>query len=105
MSWEKYKSTPFSARVCAQGEDSRDDKQLVAYLVSNKKWISDSNELRNFLKEKLPDYMVPSAFVFLEALPLTFNGKIDLRNLPTLVVPILHAEGYLSRREIVSNFG
>jgi acyl carrier protein len=40
------------------------------------------NELRNFLKEKLPDYMVPSVFVFLKALPLTPNGKVDRATLP-----------------------
>ena len=46
-------------------------KQLVAYIVPQKEVIPSSNELRQFMKAKLPDYMIPSAFVILEALPLT----------------------------------
>ncbi|MBD1902831.1 amino acid adenylation domain-containing protein [Trichocoleus sp. DQ-A3] len=56
-------------------------QRLVAYIVSNSALIND-NELRSFLKEKLPEYMVPSAFVILKALPLTPNGKIDRSALP-----------------------
>ena len=51
-------------------------KSLVAYLVSNAEKPS-ATELRSFLKEKLPDYMIPSWFVFMETIPLTPNGKID----------------------------
>jgi amino acid adenylation domain-containing protein len=57
------------------------DKRLVAYVVSNQASVS-VNELRSFLKKKLPDYMIPSAFVMLKALPLTANGKVDRRALP-----------------------
>ncbi|MBN3925213.1 non-ribosomal peptide synthetase [Nostoc sp. NMS4] len=62
-------------------EDIPDNKRLVAYIVPNSTNIS-TLELRNLLKVKLPDYMIPSAFVVLEKLPLTLNGKIDRRALP-----------------------
>jgi len=57
-------------------------QRLVAYLVMDSKEISPDGKLRGYLKEKLPDYMTPSAFVRLKALPLTPNGKIDNRALP-----------------------
>jgi len=57
------------------------DKRLVAYLVAASQ-NSSVSELRGFLKAKLPEYMIPSAFVFLDALPLTPNGKIDRKSLP-----------------------
>lgn len=58
------------------------DKQLVAYVVCHQQPAPAISDLRRFLKEKLPEYMVPSAFVVLEALPLTSNGKVDRRALP-----------------------
>jgi acyl carrier protein len=58
------------------------DKRLVAYLVSEKDAIPSVSELREFLKKTMPDYMMPSAFVFLEALPLTPNGKLNRKALP-----------------------
>ncbi len=67
-------------------EDNPDDKRLVAYIVPE---ISDSSllsevipQLRQFLKERLPEYMVPSAFMVMESLPLTPSGKVDRKALP-----------------------
>ncbi|MDM8560649.1 amino acid adenylation domain-containing protein [Candidatus Parabeggiatoa sp. HSG14] len=62
-------------------EDSHHHKYLIAYVVSHQTPV-DANQLRLFLKDKLPDYMVPATFVVLESLPLTHQGKIDYRALP-----------------------
>ncbi|MEN8218026.1 MAG: amino acid adenylation domain-containing protein [Pseudomonadota bacterium] len=62
-------------------EDSSQDKRLVAYLVLGKSEPAIET-IRSFLKERLPDYMIPNAFVPIEAMPLTPNGKIDSSALP-----------------------
>ncbi|WP_392534068.1 amino acid adenylation domain-containing protein [Nostoc sp. C117] len=62
-------------------ENEAGNKYLVAYLIA-KDHLLTPRTLRNFLKTKLPDYMIPTAFVFLEAFPLTPNGKINRRALP-----------------------
>ena len=62
-------------------EDSAGEKQLTGYVVGDN-CVPAASNLRAHLKAKLPDYMVPSAFVVLEHLPLTRNGKIDRNALP-----------------------
>ncbi|MFO0760430.1 MAG: non-ribosomal peptide synthase/polyketide synthase [Byssovorax sp.] len=83
--------------LCEVAEGRPDDKRIVAYLVSS---AHDVAELRRALDDKLPDYMIPSAFVFLDALPLTPNGKIDrlalLARAPTAAEH--GAEGYVAPR-------
>jgi hypothetical protein len=54
----------------------------VAYVVARAPSAAEPGGLRNFLKEQLPEYMIPSAFVRLEALPQTPNGKLDRKALP-----------------------
>ncbi len=58
------------------------DKRLVAYVVWKQGVSSQAGELRNFLKGYLPEYMLPSAFVELDALPISPNGKVDRKLLP-----------------------
>jgi amino acid adenylation domain-containing protein len=67
-------------------EDRPGDKRLIAYLVmkpsEDEETLVTASQWRQYLKERLPEYMIPSAFVGLEQLPLTNTGKIDRRNLP-----------------------
>jgi len=63
-------------------QDERAEKYLVAYVVPLEEQKITFSELRSFLKEHLPDYMVPTDFVLLDAMPLTPNGKVDQRALP-----------------------
>ncbi|MGP1375916.1 MAG: amino acid adenylation domain-containing protein [Almyronema sp.] len=60
--------------------DVQGDRRLVAYIQSEQ--AMDATEMRSYLRQILPDYMVPAAFVLLAALPLTPNGKINRRSLP-----------------------
>ena len=72
-------------------EDREGDTRLVAYLVSKLGTSVEVGALRKALESELPEYMVPSSFVFLSALPLTDNGKIDRKALLKLPPPALSA--------------
>jgi amino acid adenylation domain-containing protein/non-ribosomal peptide synthase protein (TIGR01720 family) len=68
--------------VVVAREDSPGTKRLVAYVVGRPAASLAISELRQMVKDKLPDYMMPSAFVALDTLPISPNGKLDMRALP-----------------------
>ena len=81
--------------VLAREDDPR-DKRLVAYVVA-KDQAPAAGELRAYAKQRLPDYMIPSVFISLEALPLNHSGKIDRRALPAP-----HREQFVTERTFVA---
>ncbi|MDB6025309.1 MAG: amino acid adenylation domain protein, partial [Verrucomicrobiales bacterium] len=68
--------------VVVAREDSVGEKNLVAYIVPQLEAVPIVGDIRNHLRQKLPEYMIPSAFVILPKLPLTPNGKVDRKALP-----------------------
>jgi len=74
-----------SAVAIAHSEDPQNPR-LIAYVVLHSDQTATSQELRQFLKQKLPAYMVPTAFITLAQLPLTPNGKLDRQALPDPVM-------------------
>ena len=68
-------------------EDAPGDRRLVGYVAGPDRAALDAADFRAFLRERLPDYLVPSAFVAVDAIPLTPNGKVDRAKLPAPAAP------------------
>ncbi len=88
--------------VVVAREDTPQDKRLVAYLVPRGAAPRPS-ELQEFLRQRLPEFMIPSAFVVLDSLPLTPNGKVDRRRLPAPEVQAGDGEAYAAPRTPVED--
>ena len=71
-----------SQAVVAAQKDVYGDDRLVAYVTPGTKEIPTISQMRDSLKERLPDHMVPSKFIILESLPLNSNGKVNRQELP-----------------------
>jgi acyl-coenzyme A synthetase/AMP-(fatty) acid ligase/acyl carrier protein len=82
-------------------EDDLREKQLIAYLVFSKDSSASAGALRDFLRRRVPDYMVPSAFISISALPLTEQGKVDRVALAALKGERLSDEAYVAPRTLV----
>ena len=85
------------ALVVAQDDESG-EQRLVAYVVPQAGETLNASELRRALKERLPEYMVPTWYVELDKLPLTPNGKVDRRNLPPCTDFQSSRDGYVAPR-------
>jgi amino acid adenylation domain-containing protein/non-ribosomal peptide synthase protein (TIGR01720 family) len=77
-------------------EDDAGNKRIVAYLVAGNEAPPSANDLRSFLQEKLPDYLLPSKYVFLQRLPLSSSGKIDRKALSAIEI-----DGQEAKAEVV----
>jgi hypothetical protein len=82
-------------------EEQPGDKRLVAYIVPAADSVLNVPELRDYLRVRLPEYMLPHFFVELEAVPLTHNGKVDRRALPPPQIDRQFEEGYVAPRNHV----
>jgi amino acid adenylation domain-containing protein len=82
-------------------EDGPGDKYLAAYWVSNQSSVLDMDVLQDFLKARLPDYMIPTVLMELEHLPLTGNGKLGRKALPAPDFDLQFADQYEAPRNEV----
>jgi acyl-coenzyme A synthetase/AMP-(fatty) acid ligase/acyl carrier protein len=86
------------AVVTLRQDASGGEKRLVAYVVFNPGCTIETRQLRDYVRGKLPDYMLPSAFVTLAAFPLTTSGKVDRLALPAPERNLEIEEGYVAPR-------
>jgi amino acid adenylation domain-containing protein len=77
---------------------AKTNERLTAYVVLKEISSASTKQLKDFLKERLPEYMLPTSFVVLDALPLTTTGKVDRNALPTDQIGVEANENYLAPR-------
>src|SRR5947209_4230661 len=77
-------------------EDVAGEKQLVAYVVPKEENRPSSSDLRTYLKTKVPDWMVPSAILLIEQMPMTTNGKVDRKALPAPAASLLPEKHFVA---------
>ncbi|NOK22351.1 non-ribosomal peptide synthetase, partial [Corallococcus carmarthensis] len=85
------------AVVVARGADA--DKRLIGYVTAREGHALDSEALKTTLKQRLPEYMVPSALMMLDALPLNANGKVDRKALPEPDAHAIEAKDFVAPRD------
>ena len=92
------------SQVSVIDKEKEGQKHLVAYyIIAKDKKVPEIDDLRSYLSETLPDYMVPAAFVKLDEMPLTPNGKINRRALPDPDMSLMGEEYIAPRNEIEEN--
>ena len=79
--------------------DAAGEMSLAAYVVARSDPAPDAVELRRFLRQRLPDYMVPSRYIAMPALPMTPNGKVDRKALPEALASIAPSDAVAPRSE------
>jgi amino acid adenylation domain-containing protein len=94
-------STVIVTGADADGSRNNDEKRLIAYLVLAADKNPTANAFREHLQSRVPDYMIPAAFVPLESLPLTSNGKVDRAALPKPNGNTLPEDAYVAPRGVV----
>jgi amino acid adenylation domain-containing protein len=83
-------------------EDNPGDKRLVAYMIAATGATLDVDRIRGEIREKLPEYMVPSRFIVVQAFPMTTSGKLDRKALPAPVEEAVSATAVAPRNELES---
>ncbi|WP_293090392.1 AMP-binding protein [Okeania sp. SIO3B5] len=86
---------PVEHGIVIPREDTPNNKRLFAYVVSKNPDLTPVH-LRQFLLDKLPEYMIPSGFVILEKLPITSNGKVDRKALPAPDIELTRTEEFVA---------
>jgi acyl carrier protein len=95
IEWALVSHEGVASAVVLAREDGQGQRRLVGYVVASGEVSPTGSDLRSYLQQRLPEYMVPAFYVPLEALPLTANGKVDRKAFPEPEKPT-SARGYVA---------